>query len=64
MQLKAGQNFNIEANKKALRNVNVQALSLNIEVNPRPNDENNAGVVVNDENNALEPCCGAKLSHH
>jgi hypothetical protein len=54
VQLKAGQIFNIEANKKALRNVNVLALSLNIEVNPHPNDENNAGIVVKVKLKALE----------
>lgn len=46
MQLRAGQIFNIEAGKKALRNVNGLALFSNIEVNPRPDEENDGGIVV------------------
>ncbi|KAG0606632.1 hypothetical protein M758_9G156800 [Ceratodon purpureus] len=45
-QLKAGQIFNIEAGKKALRNINSLALFSNIEVNPRPDEENDGGIVV------------------
>jgi len=46
VQLKSGQIFNIEAGKKALRNVNALALFSNIEVNPRPDEENDGGIVV------------------
>lgn len=46
LQLKAGQIFNIEAGKKALRNINSLALFSNIEVNPRPDEENDGGIVV------------------
>lgn len=46
VQLRAGQIFNIEAGKKALRNVNGLALFSNIEVNPRPDEENDGGIVV------------------
>lgn len=46
MQLRSGQIFNIEAGKKALRNVNALALFSNIEVNPRPDEENDGGIVV------------------
>lgn len=45
-QLRSGQIFNIEAGKKALRNVNALALFSNIEVNPRPDEENDGGIVV------------------
>ncbi|KAJ7564008.1 hypothetical protein O6H91_03G133900 [Diphasiastrum complanatum] len=45
-QLRAGQLFNIEAGKKALRNVNNLALFSNIEVNPRPDEEADGGIVV------------------
>lgn len=45
-QLHPGYIFNIEAGKKALRNVNALALFSNIEVNPRPDEENDGGIVV------------------
>eukprot|EP00850_Spirogloea_muscicola_P013704 SM000094S24721 [mRNA] locus=s94:538502:542137:+ [translate_table: standard] len=45
-ELKAGTIFNIEAGKKALRNVNALALFSNIEVNPRPDEEKEGGIVV------------------
>ncbi|CAM6103858.1 unnamed protein product [Calypogeia fissa] len=45
-QLTPGQVFNIEAGKKALRNVNGLALFSNIEVNPRPDEESDGGIVV------------------
>lgn len=45
-QLRAGQIFNIEAGKKALRNVNGLALFSNIEVNPRPDEDTDGGIVV------------------
>jgi outer membrane protein assembly factor BamA len=46
LQLRAGQIFNIEAGKKALRNVNGLALFSNIEVNPRPDEDTDGGIVV------------------
>lgn len=46
VQLQTGYIFNIEAGKKALRNVNGLALFSNIEVNPRPDEENDGGIVV------------------
>lgn len=45
-QLRAGYLFNIEAGKKALRSVNSLGLFANIEVNPRPDEENDGGIVV------------------
>jgi outer membrane protein assembly factor BamA len=46
MQLQSGYIFNIEAGKRALRNVNSLGLFANIEVNPRPDEENDGGIVV------------------
>eukprot|EP00246_Nothoceros_aenigmaticus_P003842 TRINITY_DN15047_c0_g2_i1.p1 TRINITY_DN15047_c0_g2~~TRINITY_DN15047_c0_g2_i1.p1 ORF type:complete len:600 (-),score=84.51 TRINITY_DN15047_c0_g2_i1:420-2054(-) len=45
-QLSAGQVFNIEAGKKALRNINALSLFSNIEVNPRPDEDIDGGIVV------------------
>ncbi|GLT77341.1 hypothetical protein SLA2020_489390 [Shorea laevis] len=45
-QLKKGQVFNIEAGKQALRNINALALFSNIEVNPRPDEKNEGGIIV------------------
>lgn len=45
-QLQPGFLFNIEAGKKALRCVNSLGLFSNIEVNPRPDEENDGGIVV------------------
>ncbi|XP_074290410.1 protein TOC75-3, chloroplastic [Silene latifolia] len=45
-QLRVGHVFNIEAGKKALRNINSLGLFSNIEVNPRPDEKNEGGIVV------------------
>ncbi|XP_042512236.1 protein TOC75-3, chloroplastic-like [Macadamia integrifolia] len=45
-QLRQGHVFNIEAGKQALRNVNSLALFSNIEVNPRPDEKNDGGIIV------------------
>ncbi|XP_073054790.1 protein TOC75-3, chloroplastic-like [Primulina eburnea] len=45
-QLRQGQVFNIEAGKQALRNINSLALFSNIEVNPRPDEKNEGGIIV------------------
>lgn len=45
-QLQAGYIFNIEAGKAALRSVNSLGLFSNIEVNPRPDEENDGGIIV------------------
>ncbi|RZB84246.1 protein TOC75-3, chloroplastic-like [Glycine soja] len=45
-QLRSGYTFNIEAGKQALRNVNSLALFSNIEVNPRPDETNEGGIIV------------------
>ncbi|KAL0460356.1 UNVERIFIED_CONTAM: protein TOC75-3, chloroplastic [Sesamum latifolium] len=44
--LRQGQVFNIEAGKQALRNINSLALFSNIEVNPRPDEKNEGGIIV------------------
>ncbi|XP_061337911.1 protein TOC75, chloroplastic isoform X2 [Gastrolobium bilobum] len=41
-----GYTFNIEAGKQALRNINSLALFSNIEVNPRPDENNEGGIIV------------------
>lgn len=46
LQLNKGHVFNIEAGKQALRNINSLALFSNIEVNPRPDEKNEGGIVV------------------
>lgn len=46
LQLRQGQVFNIEAGKQALRNINSLALFSNIEVNPRPDEKNEGGIIV------------------
>ncbi|PON68823.1 Chloroplast envelope protein translocase, IAP [Trema orientale] len=45
-QLRPGYVFNIEAGKQALRNINSLALFSNIEVNPRPDEKNDGGIIV------------------
>ncbi|KAF7120436.1 hypothetical protein RHSIM_Rhsim13G0077600 [Rhododendron simsii] len=45
-QLQEGNVFNIEAGKQALRNINSLALFSNIEVNPRPDENNEGGIIV------------------
>ncbi|MCL7035521.1 hypothetical protein MKW94_027988 [Papaver nudicaule] len=45
-QLRQGHVFNIEAGKLALRNINSLALFSNIEVNPRPDEKNDGGIIV------------------
>lgn len=45
-QLRQGQVFNIEAGKQALRNINSLALFSNIEVNPRQDEKNEGGIIV------------------
>ncbi|XP_077251179.1 translocon at the outer envelope membrane of chloroplasts 75-III [Tasmannia lanceolata] len=44
--LRQGHVFNIEAGKQALRNINSLALFSNIEVNPRPDEKNEGGIIV------------------
>lgn len=46
MQLQKGNVFNIEAGKQALRNINSLSLFSNIEVNPRPDEKNEGGIIV------------------
>jgi outer membrane protein assembly factor BamA len=46
LQLRRGHIFNIEAGKQALRNVNSLALFSNIEVNPRPDEKSEGGIIV------------------
>ncbi|KAK6118612.1 hypothetical protein DH2020_047654 [Rehmannia glutinosa] len=45
-QLRQGQVFNIDAGREALRNINSLALFSNIEVNPRPDEKNEGGIIV------------------
>lgn len=45
-QLRQGHVFNIEAGKQALRNINSLSLFSNIEVNPRPDEKNEGGIIV------------------
>ncbi|XP_072983848.1 protein TOC75-3, chloroplastic [Typha latifolia] len=45
-QLRPGHVFNIEAGKQALRNINSLALFSNIEVNPRTDEKNEGGIIV------------------
>ncbi|URE42214.1 Surface antigen [Musa troglodytarum] len=45
-QLRPGHVFNIEAGKQALRNINSLALFSNIEVNPRPDEKKEGGIIV------------------
>ena len=45
-QLRPGHVFNIEAGKQALRNINSLALFSNIEVNPRPDEKSEGGIIV------------------
>lgn len=45
-QLRQGNVFNIEAGKQALRNINSLSLFSNIEVNPRPDEKNEGGIIV------------------
>lgn len=45
-QLLRGGVFNIEAGKQALRNINSLGLFSNIEVNPRPDENSEGGIIV------------------
>ncbi|KAM6578048.1 hypothetical protein CsatB_029885 [Cannabis sativa] len=45
-QLRPSYVFNIEAGKQALRNINSLALFSNIEVNPRPDEKVDGGIIV------------------
>ncbi|GFZ01437.1 translocon at the outer envelope membrane of chloroplasts 75-III [Actinidia rufa] len=45
-QLQEGHVFNIEAGKQALRNLNSLALFSNIEVNPKPDEKREGGIIV------------------
>ncbi|CAL9134911.1 unnamed protein product [Musa textilis] len=45
-QLRAGHVFNMEAGKQALRNINSLSLFSNIEVNPRPDEKNEGGIIL------------------
>ncbi|KAG6535271.1 protein TOC75-3, chloroplastic-like [Zingiber officinale] len=45
-QLRPGHVFNIEAGKQALRNINSLSLFSNIEVNPRPDEKSEGGIIV------------------
>lgn len=45
-ELKPGNVFNVEAGKQALRSINSLALFSNIEVNPRPDEKKEGGIVV------------------
>jgi IAP75 family protein translocase len=45
-QLRHGRVFNIEAGKQALRDINSLGLFSNIEVNPRPDEKSEGGIVV------------------
>ncbi|KAF6142238.1 hypothetical protein GIB67_012087 [Kingdonia uniflora] len=45
-QLRQEHAFNIEAGKQALRNINLFDLFSNIEVNPRPGDKNDGGIII------------------
>ncbi|WJX74462.1 Putative translocon at the outer envelope membrane of chloroplasts 75-III [Trifolium repens] len=45
-ELFPGNTFNIEAGKQALRNINSLALFSNIEVNPRPDESSEGGIIV------------------
>lgn len=46
LQIRQGNVFNIEGGKQALRNLNSLALFSNIEVNPRPDEKNEGGIIV------------------
>ncbi|CAI0393349.1 unnamed protein product [Linum tenue] len=54
-QLRPGQVFNIEAGKQALKNINALGLFSNIEVNPRPDEKNEGGIIVEIKLKELEP---------
>ena len=45
-QLQEGHVFNIEAGKQALRNLNSLTLFSNIEVNPKPDEKREGGIIV------------------
>jgi outer membrane protein assembly factor BamA len=55
LQLRPGHIFNIGAGKQALKNVNSLALFSNIEVNPRPDETKEGGIVVEIKLKELEP---------
>lgn len=46
MQLRPGHVFNMEAGKQVLRNMNSLGLFSNIELNPRPDEKNDGGIIV------------------
>jgi outer membrane protein assembly factor BamA len=46
LQLQEGHVFNIEAGKQALRNINSLGLFSNIEVNPKPDEKSEGGIIV------------------
>lgn len=46
LQLRQGEVFNLDAGKQALRNINSLSLFSNIEVNPRPDEKNEGGIIV------------------
>uniref|UniRef100_M8C4H1 Protein TOC75, chloroplastic n=1 Tax=Aegilops tauschii TaxID=37682 RepID=M8C4H1_AEGTA len=54
-QLRPGHIFNIGAGKQALKNINSLALFSNIEVNPRPDETKEGGIVVEIKLKELEP---------
>nr|ABD33137.1 Bacterial surface antigen (D15) [Medicago truncatula] len=45
-ELRPGNTFNIEAGKQALKNINSLSLFSNIEVNPRPDETSEGGIIV------------------
>ncbi|XP_074592013.1 protein TOC75-3, chloroplastic-like [Curcuma longa] len=45
-QLRPGHVFNMEAGKQVLRNMNSLGLFSNIELNPRPDEKNDGGIIV------------------
>ncbi|KAL5653063.1 hypothetical protein ACJX0J_038521, partial [Zea mays] len=53
--LRPGHIFNIGAGKQALKNINSLALFSNIEVNPRPDETKEGGIVVEIKLKELEP---------
>jgi outer membrane protein assembly factor BamA len=55
LQLRPGHIFNIGAGKQALKNINSLALFSNIEVNPRPDETKEGGIVVEIKLKELEP---------
>eukprot|EP00252_Welwitschia_mirabilis_P014976 TRINITY_DN33063_c0_g1_i1.p1 TRINITY_DN33063_c0_g1~~TRINITY_DN33063_c0_g1_i1.p1 ORF type:complete len:799 (+),score=141.39 TRINITY_DN33063_c0_g1_i1:214-2610(+) len=54
-ELAPGHVFNIEAGKQALRNLNSLGLFSNIEINPRPDEQTEGGIIVEVKLKELEP---------